>query len=300
MPGAGTKPQQSSQPEVPTGSTGTMLASPDAVLEEFGQICVSLPAGGAVIAVRDVTNLRCTVSFGDAPAVGSRLLMNSAFIAQCMEAVEVVLCEDVTTDQRVPAAVAAGSRFRSGVTLPILAQGSVIGIIQVFCVQPSAISPSAIASLQAVARSFAEIMFSDPAHDSPPVVGEPPLAGESSGRATLLPTPDVVREPSAIANPVPEVTQNATQPEINRTAGMVALAEAAKAILARATARTTISHLPSDKPTPTRVWLITAVLLVVLSVLLLFLFKATHRVPSGSLENTTPTTQTVDEAPTFA
>ena len=300
MPGAGTKPQQSSQPEVPTRSTGTMLPSPDAVLEEFGQICVSLPAGGAVIAVRDVTGLRCTVSFGDAPAVGSRLPMNFAFIAQCMEAVEVVLCEDVATDQRVPAAVAAGSRFRSGVTLPILAQGGVVGVIQVFCVQPSAISPSAIASLQAVASSFAEIMFSDAANDGPPVVGEPPLAGESSDRATLLPTPDAVREPAAIANPAPEVTQNATQPEINRTAGIVALAEAAKAICARAMARTTISHLPSDKPTPTRVWLITAVLLVVLSVLFLLLFKAAHHVPSGSLENTTPTTQTVDEAPTFA
>jgi len=42
------------------------------------------------------------------------------------------------------------------------------------------------------------------------------------------------------------------------------------------------------------------VLLVVLSVLFLLLFKAAHHVPSGSLENTTPTTQTVDEAPTFA
>lgn len=300
MPGAGTKPQQSSQPEVPTGSTGTMLPTPDAVLEEFGQICVSLPAGGAVIAVRDVIGLRCTVSFGDAPAVGSRLPMNSAFIAQCMETVEVVLCEDVTTDQRVPATVAAGSRFRSGVTLPILAQGGVVGVIQVFCVQPSAISPSAIAGLQAVARSFAELMISDAANDGPPVVGDPPQVGESSDRAILLPTADAVREPSAIANPAPEVTQNATRPEINRTAGLVALAEAAKAIRARAMARTTISHLPSDKPTPTRVWLITAVLLVVLSVLLLLLFKAAHHVPSESLENTTPTTQTVDEAPAFA
>ena len=85
MPGAGTKQQQSSQPDVSIASTGTTLSTPDAVLEEFGRICVSLPTAAAVIALRDLAGLRCTVSFGDAPVLGSRLPASSAFIAQCVE-----------------------------------------------------------------------------------------------------------------------------------------------------------------------------------------------------------------------
>jgi hypothetical protein len=301
MPGAGARQQQSTQPDVPTASTGITLSTPDAVLGEFGQICVSLPAGGAVIAVRDTAGLRCTVSFGNAQAVGSRLPIDSAFIAQCMETGELVLCEDVTTDQRVPPAVAAASSFRSAVTLPIRAQGSVVGLIQVFCAQPSAIPSSAIAGLQTVAKFFAELMLSGAANDGPAVVGGPTVASASSDRPIPLPAADAVREPSPIASPAAEVTQNATQPKINRTAGIVALADAAKAIRARAAGRTTISHLPSDKPTPIRVWLITAVLLLVLSLLILLLFKTAHHVQSESLENSyaTPATQTGDEASVF-
>jgi len=292
MPGAGTKQQQSSQPDVSIASTGTTLSTPDAVLEEFGRICVSLPTAAAVIALRDLAGLRCTVSFGDAPVLGSRLPASSAFIAQCVEGGEVVLCEDVTSDQRPPAFVPSGFKFRSAITLPILSQNRVAGVIQVFCAQPSAIPPSAVAGLQVVARSFAELMIPDAANDGALIVSDSPVAGESSARTVLLPTPEAAREPSVIANLAPEVTQNATQPGISRIAGLVALAEAAKAIRVRAMARTTLSHLPSDKPTPTRVWLITAVLLLVLSLLIMLLLKAAHRVPSESPENTTPTTQT--------
>src|SRR5207248_264726 len=107
----------------------------------------------------------CTVSFGDAPVLGSRLPASSAFIAQCVEGGEVVLCEDVTSDQRPPAFVPSGFKFRSAITLPILSQNRVAGVIQVFCAQPSAIPPSAVAGLQVVARSFAELMIPDAAND---------------------------------------------------------------------------------------------------------------------------------------
>src|SRR6266480_979257 len=99
MPGVGTK-QQSSQTEIT--SADTSLVTPDAVLAEFGQICVALPAGGAIIAVRDMAGLRCTVNFGNAPTVGSYLPMDSAFIAPCMQTGELALCDDVTMDERVP------------------------------------------------------------------------------------------------------------------------------------------------------------------------------------------------------
>src|SRR5690348_8428392 len=123
MPGVGTKQQQSSRTEVPVASDGS-LTTPDAVLGEFGQICVGLPAGGATIAVRDIAGLRCTVSFGNAPAVGSYLPIDSAFIAKCMQTGEIVLCEDMITSEGVPPAVADSFSFRSAVTVPVQSRGS--------------------------------------------------------------------------------------------------------------------------------------------------------------------------------
>jgi hypothetical protein len=319
MPGVGTKQQQSSRTEVPIASDGS-LTTPDAVLGEFGQICVGLPAGGAVIAVRDLAGLRCTVSFGSAPAVGSYLSMDSAFIAKCMQTGEIVPCEDITINEGTPPGATEPFSFRSAVTLPVQSQGSVMGVIQVFSTQPFAIDAATIANLQVVAKSFATLMIADAANDAP-AIGDRPLTGDpvplnaptvvgdsvlvsgSLDTALVMPPGDRIEESPAITNPVGssghEVTPAARQPEVNRTSAISTLAEVAQAIRARAAARAALSHLPSDKPTPTRVWLITAALLLVLSLLILLLFKATHHAQSESVENTpaaTHATRTVDKS----
>ena len=311
MPGVGTKQQQSSRTEVPIASDGS-ITTPDAVLGEFGQICVGLPASGAVIAVRDLAGLRCTVSFGNAPAVGSYLPMDSAFIAKCMQTGEIVLCENTTINERVPQGATESFSFRSGVTLPVKSQGSVMGVIQMFSTQPFAIDAATIANLQVVAKSFATLIIADAADDAsligdnpltgdpvplnaPTVVGDSDLPRGSLDVDLVVPPGDLAEESPAVTNsPRPlglEATQAPSEPEVNRTSAIGALAEMAQAIRARAAARAALLHLPSDKPTPTRVWLITAALLVVLSLLILLLFKATHHAQSESGENTSAATR---------
>jgi hypothetical protein len=288
MPGAGTKQQSSEPANSIATAAGDRQMTPDAVLNEFGQICVALPAAGAVIAVRDMAGMRCTVSFGNAPAVGSRLSTDTAFTAQCMETGEVVVCEEVGSDPRITPSVGARSNFGSAVTVPIHAQGSVVGLIQVFCSQPSAMDPLAIAALQAVARLFAALMIFDAAN------GGQPIVGGSLVHPVVLPRLIAAQEPPSItglAPDAPDAPEQAGKQEIYRTFDAGTNTEVTKAARPRMQSAT-ISQLPSDKPTPTRVWLITAAFLVVLSLLFLFLFKGAYRSQNESIEN--PATRSID------
>ena len=247
MPGTGTKQQQTSEPTTPIATAEEQI-TPGAVLSDFEQMCVAISVSGAVIAVRDLAGMRCTVSFGNAPAVGSRLPTDSAFTSQCIETGEVALFEDAESDPRIHPSVATTLSFRSAVAVPIQAQGSVVGLIEVFCSRPSAFSPTAIAGLKRVAKSFAALLIFDAANGGQPVVGG------SLERPIVLPRLIADQELTLVASPDTDVIEKQTS---RRTV-------------------TPPTQLPSDKPTPTRVWLIAAALLFVLSLLLLFLFRGAY------------------------
>ena len=243
MPGVGTK-QQTSEPVNPIGE---QQLTPGRVLSNFEQICVAKPASGAVIAVRDLAGMLCTVSFASALAVGSRLPSDSAFTKQCIETGEVVLCEDAESDSRIHPSVATRWNFRSAVAVPIVTQGEVVAVIEVFCSRPSAIDPTAIAALKAVANSFAAMMIIDADN------GGQPIVGGSLERPVILPRLAADEELTLVADPEPEVVEDQVSREPSRKA--------------------TPAQLLSDKPTPTRVWVIAAALLLGLSLVLLFLFR---------------------------
>jgi hypothetical protein len=217
---------------------------------DFEQICVAMAASGAIIAVRDLAGMFCTVSFRDAVAVGSRLPMDSDFTRQCIETGEVVVCEDAENDARIDPSVATRWGFRSAVAVPIEAQGHVVAVIEVFCPQPSAIYPTAIVSLKRVAKSFAALMIFDAGN------GVQPLVGGAPARPMALGGPIADDGASSASSSVSEVVDEQEIQEIRR---MVAT-----------------SPLPSDRPTPPRVWIIAGALLLVLSLVLLFLFSGGH------------------------
>jgi hypothetical protein len=268
MPGTGTKQQQTSEPTTPIDTAEDLQITPGAVLSDFEQMCVAMSVSGAVIAVRDLAGMRCTVSFGNAPAVGSRLPTDSAFTSQCIETGEVTgdvaLFEDAESDPRIHPSVATSLSFRSAVAVPIHAQGSVVGLIEVFCSRPSAaFSPTAIAGLKRVAKSFAALLIFDAANGGQPVIGG------SLERPIVLPRPIADQGPTPIASPSTEVVEKPKNREIDGTV-------------------ITTSQLPSDKPTPTRVWLIAAALLLALAILFLLLFKGASRRQNTSIENLDP------------
>ena len=261
MPGTETKQQQIPEPTTPIPAAEDLQVTPSAVLSDFEQICVVMSVSGAVIAVRDMAGLRCTVSFGNAPAVGSRLPTDSAFTRQCIETGEVALSEGAESEPRVYPSDVTGSSFRSAVAAPIQVQGSVVGLIEVFCSRPSAFSPTAIAGLKHVAKLFAALLIFDAANGGQPVVGG------SLEHPIVLPRLIADQERTTIASSGAERIEKPKNREIYRTV-------------------TTTSQLPSDKPTPTRVWLI-AVLLA-LSILFLLLLGGAFRRQNTSIESLDP------------
>ena len=248
MPGAGTKQQQISESVNPIDTVVEEKITPGRVLSDFEQICVAMPASGAVIAVRDLAGLLCTVSFASALAVGSRLPTDSAFTRQCIETGEVVLCEDAASDPRIHPSVATRWNFRSAVAVPIQAREEVVAVMEVFCSRPSSIDLTAIAALKAVANSFAAMMIFDADN------GGQPIVGGSLEQPVVLPSLAADEELILVADPETDAVEE----------------QASRRTVAPPT------QLLSDKPTPARVWVIAVALLFVLSLLLLFLFRGAY------------------------
>jgi Tol biopolymer transport system component len=150
------------EPARPVTTAEEQPISADAVMRTFEQMCVAMSASGALVALRDSEGVRCVVSFGNAPAVGSRLQPDSSFTKECIETGEVVVCEDTGTDQRIQPSVAKSLNLRSAVAVPIQVQGSVVGLIEVFCSQPFSIYASAVAALRRAANLFAGHIVAKP------------------------------------------------------------------------------------------------------------------------------------------
>src|SRR5467141_1354310 len=128
-------------------------------------------ADGAAIAVRDQSEVICRASVGEAPEVGSRLRPDSALTRECFETGQVVICEDTETDYRVRRATAKGLRLRCAVVVPLQAQDSVVGVIEVLSSRPSAFNTTHVAGLERLGALLAHILVPAPAAPIPP---EPP------------------------------------------------------------------------------------------------------------------------------
>jgi WD40 repeat protein len=191
MPQPGTKrapsePQQSPA-DVPTAA---------AVLGAFEQICVAMSAAGAFVAIRDLEGIRSVVSYGNAPGVGTRLPLDSAFVNRCIETGEVVFRDVTSSDSRARAPIAQSLNWHAAVAVPLQAQGMIVGLIALFSSQPSAIASATVTELQAVAEMFAALIIFDAGHGGQPVVGGPP------DRPIVLPRQVVDQEsvPAGVGN----------------------------------------------------------------------------------------------------
>ncbi len=121
-------------------------------------------ADGAAIALRDAWGVVCRASAGEAPDVGSRLQPESSLTRECFESGQLIICEDAEEDSRV-SLTAKSLGLRSSVVVPVQAQGSVLGVVEVLSSRPSAFSTAHIATLQHVARLLVPIFQSkEPTH----------------------------------------------------------------------------------------------------------------------------------------
>jgi GAF domain-containing protein len=157
------------QTEIARGEDQLIPALLTSVVEE---ICAAMSASGAVITGLDAQGVRCLASAGDAPSVGSRIQLNGGLTLECLKTGQFVLGEDAESDSGAPPPMDGSLAVRSVVAVPILAQGSVVGTIEVFSSGPSATYASDIASLEGMADFLAPLLAPASVYAAPPITAD--------------------------------------------------------------------------------------------------------------------------------
>jgi len=106
-------------------------------------------ASGAAIALRDGEEIICRASSGpSAPEIGSLLHVNSGLSGESIRTREVRRCDDATTDSRVNHEICRSLGIASFAVMPLLRDGQVIGIIEVFSGLPHSFEDRDILALE--------------------------------------------------------------------------------------------------------------------------------------------------------
>jgi len=135
----------------------------DLLADWVHRLRVLTEADGAVVAMRDAKGIVCHASSGQAPEVGSRLQPDSSLTRECFENGRLVICEDVESDPRIPSLIAKTLNLRSALIVPIKANQSVFGVVEVLSSRPSAFDPGTVAAVQAIAVPLARLLCPKPA-----------------------------------------------------------------------------------------------------------------------------------------
>jgi TonB family protein len=117
-------------------------------------------AHGAALAVGNALEMWCCASFRNAPDIGARVGPNSGLSGVCLRTTELVRCDDTETDPRVDPVASRQLNLRSVLIAPLLRDGSLIGLIEVFSSRPYAFDTRHEESLLRIAH-FVSTLLSD-------------------------------------------------------------------------------------------------------------------------------------------
>ena len=162
-------------------------------------VCSMTHADGAAIALCDQWGVICRASTGDAPELGTRLRPDSALTRECFQNGQVVVCEDTETDYRVHRPTAQSLKLRSAVVVPLRAQDSILGVLEVLSSRPGAFDAAQVARLRRVAETLSPALNPAP---QPPAVSNQPQAlpriqAEEPAKATFTAPLVQFEEPKA-------------------------------------------------------------------------------------------------------
>lgn len=212
--------------------------------------CPLMGADGAAILLREEQGVFCRASTGDAPDVGSRLKPDS-LTAECLRTGQVVFAEDVDKDPRVRPATAQRLNLRSILIVPIQAQGSVQGAVEVLSSRPSFFDARHAAGLRRIADALASLLPAavQPREERPvvgaaqapaaPVVAVLPATRETLTEATLKRLSTVAR----LLHRIPAGTRAAAT-RLRKGSRMVSHALAACVVLLAIGAMLTLAKFP--------------------------------------------------------
>jgi TonB family protein len=111
-------------------------------------------ATGAAIALARDGEMICRATSGNAPELGTAVETASGLSAACLRTGAMQECFDTETDTRVDRDVCRHLHLRSMLLVPIIQDGSVCGILEVFSSQPNNFGPDDCRTLQSLADNI--------------------------------------------------------------------------------------------------------------------------------------------------
>jgi len=117
------------------------------------QACLATGAtGAAIVLVRD-GEMVCRASSGaNAPELGAPLGSQSGLTAECVKTRQVQRCDDAQTDPRVDAEASRSLGVRSLTIFPLLRNGEMTGVLEIFSSRPGAFGDRDELTLEALAH----------------------------------------------------------------------------------------------------------------------------------------------------
>jgi len=124
------------------------------VVEQAKSAC---RATGSAIALERCGEMICRATSGaNAPDLGVRVETSSGLVAECLHTAQVQRCADTETDPRVNADACRWLGVRSMLMAPVVDEGRVFGILEVFSDRPSAFSAGDSDALLALSQRVVE------------------------------------------------------------------------------------------------------------------------------------------------
>jgi TonB family protein len=158
------------------------------------QACLSTGATGAAIALQRDGELVCRASSGStAPELGARLDSASGLSGECVRTLCTQRCDDVLVDTRVNVAASHRLGVRSVMVMPLLREGELAGVFELFSSLPGAFGERDERTLEALAGRVLSHLVLSSGHQTEP----PPLPPEKESPPITVAEPEPVYEPLA-------------------------------------------------------------------------------------------------------
>jgi TonB family protein len=117
------------------------------------QACLATGATGAAVLFEWNGEMECRATFGtNAPELGARLDSESGLTVECVRTHQVQHCDDAQADPRANVEASHQLGTRSVMVFPLLRNGSIAGVLEVFSSRPAAFGERDERTLEALAK----------------------------------------------------------------------------------------------------------------------------------------------------
>lgn len=131
----------------------TDLALQVVLNEIVEQACLATGATGAAVLFERNGEMECRATFGtNAPELGARLDSESGLTVECIRTHQVQRCDDAQADPRANVEASQQLGTRSVMVVPLLRNGTIAGVLEVFSSRPAAFGERDQRTLEALAK----------------------------------------------------------------------------------------------------------------------------------------------------